>query len=107
MKNRMKISLSEASLREIAATLRTSNDKFTEDYPGDSGRRQPVHTVYGGAHLFKADLCGEMGAVAERTLAQYAPGAATLALAIGIPNALADPVYERVIEKLRREPVED
>jgi citrate lyase beta subunit len=30
-----------------------------------------------------------------------------LALAIGIPNALADTVYERVIEKLRREPVED
>ena len=48
-----------------------------------------------------------MGAIAERTLAEYAPDAATLALAIGIPSHLADTVYARVIEKLRREPVED
>jgi citrate lyase beta subunit len=88
-------------------SLTDANHEFSRRYPGDSGRRQPVHTVYGGAHLFKADLCGKMGAIAERTLAQYAPDAATLALAIGIPNALADTVYERVIEKLRREPVED
>ncbi len=27
----------------------------------DSGRRQPVHTVYGGAHLFKADSAAKMG----------------------------------------------
>ncbi len=76
-------------------------------YPGDSGARQPVHTVYGGAHLFKADLCRKMGAIAERTLAEFAPDAPTLATAIGIPDHLADTVYARVIEKLRREPVED
>jgi len=61
---------------------------------------------YGGAHLFRAALCRKMGAIAERALAEFAPDAATLALAIGIPNRLADTVYERVIEKLRREPVE-
>ncbi len=88
-------------------SLTRANHEFSRRYPGDSGQRQPVHTVYGGAHLFKADVCGKMGAIAERTLAQYAPDAAALALAIGIPNALADIVYERVIEKLRREPVED
>ena len=28
---------------------------FAREYPGDPTGRQPVHTVYGGAHLFKAD----------------------------------------------------
>src|SRR6202020_1905264 len=52
-------------------------------------------------------LCRKMGAIAERTLVEFAPDATTLALAIGIPRNLADTVYARVIEKLRREPVED
>src|ERR1700733_4541873 len=91
----------------LPESLTRANQEFSRRYPGDSGRRQPVHTVYGGAHLFKADLCRKMGAIAERTLAEYAPDSATLALAIGIPNRLANTVYERVIEKLRREPVED
>jgi citrate lyase beta subunit len=91
----------------LPESLTKANQEFSRRYPGDSGRRQPVHTVYGGAHLFKADLCRKMGAIAERTLTEFAPDGATLALAIGIPNHLADTVYERVIEKLRREPVED
>src|SRR5580658_11018135 len=88
-------------------SLAAANLEFSRRYPGDSGRRQPVHTVYGGAHLFKSDLCRKMGAIAERSLTDFAPDAATLALAIGIPNQLADTVYERVIEKLRSEPAED
>lgn len=91
----------------LPESLTQANLEFSCRYPGDSGKRQPVHTVYGGAHLFKADLCTKMGAIAARTLSEYAPDAATLALAIGIPSQLADTVYERVIEKLRREPVED
>lgn len=87
--------------------LTQANREFSRRYPGDSGLRQPVHTVYGGAHLFTADLCRKMGAIAERTLTEYAPDAATLALAIGVPNHLADTVYEQVCEKLQREPVED
>jgi citrate lyase beta subunit len=88
-------------------SLARANLEFSRRYPGDSGKRQPVHTVYGGAHLFQADLCRKMGAIAERTLTEFAPDPATLALAIGIPNHLADTVYARVVEKLRREPVED
>jgi citrate lyase beta subunit len=91
----------------LPESLAQANQEFSRSFPGDSGRRQPVHTVYGGAHLFKADLGGKMGAIAEKTLLEYAPDPATLALAIGIPNALADTVYERVIQKLRLEPVED
>jgi citrate lyase beta subunit len=69
--------------------------------------RQPIHTVYGGAHLFRADTARKLGATALRTLDQYAADAATLAEIVGVRPALADRVYARVREKLAREPVED
>lgn len=90
-----------------AARLAAANQEFLRTHPGETGRRQPVHTVYGGAHLFTAGLCRKMGALAERALEEYAPDAASLALAVGIPGTLARTVYTRIVEKLRREPVED
>ena len=38
--------------------------------------RQPVHVVYGGAHLFKSDTTRKLGTLAERAVAEYAPDAA-------------------------------
>ena len=69
--------------------------------------RQPVHVVYGGAHLFKYDTTRKLGALAERALFEYAPDAAAFAGALGIRDDLATNVYQRVVDKLRREPVED
>jgi citrate lyase beta subunit len=69
--------------------------------------RQPIHTVYGGAHLFKADTGKKLGATALRALEQHAPDAATLAAVVGLPADAADRVYARVKDKLQREPVED
>jgi len=69
--------------------------------------RQPVNVVYGGAHLFKSDTPRRLGKLAERALTDYAPEAGTLAQAVGIRDDLAAIVYERVVEKLGREPVED
>jgi hypothetical protein len=43
-----------------------------------------VHTVYGGAHLFRSDSAQKLGAIALRTLNEYAPDAAMLAAALGI-----------------------
>src|SRR5258707_5605003 len=83
----MKISLSETSLRGIARTLRASNSALTANYPGETGRRQPVHTVYGGAHLFRADTAQRLGQVAERSFAENAPDFVIFARAIGFPNA--------------------
>ena len=72
-----------------------------------SHRRQPIHTVYGGAHLFKADTAARLGATALRALDEHAPDAATLAWVLGVAPAAAERVYERVREKLAREAVED
>jgi citrate lyase beta subunit len=94
---------------EIIEPLRRANEQFAKNYPGETGRRQPVHTVYGGAHLFKADSAQRLGSLARRSLEQFAPDAATFARAVGLPgNAeLHATIYQRVTEKLQREPVED
>ena len=100
--------LSEEELASAAAPVRDANLAFAARYPGESGLRQPVHTVYGGAQLFKAESTRRLGEIAVRALDEYAPDAATLAEAVGLADpALAETVYARVVEKLRREPVED
>ncbi len=78
-------------------------------YPGESNRRQAVHTVYGGAHLFKADSARRLGTVALRSLEEYAPDATTLARVLGMEGEaqLAGKVYDRIVEKLQREAIED
>ena len=80
---------------------------FAEQYPGESGRRQPVHTVYGGAHLFKSDTTVKLGQLAVRSFETFAPDAATFANALGLPSKLADTIHARVGEKLGREAIED
>jgi citrate lyase beta subunit len=69
--------------------------------------RQPVHTVYGGAHLFAPDTATKLGAIALRTLREYAPDAGALAAALGFDRDLAARIYPRIVDKLEREPVED
>jgi citrate lyase beta subunit len=99
--------LPDRTLRDLGARLQAQHEEFARHYPGESGTRQPVHTVYGGAHLFKGDTTKKLGDLALKALAQYAPNAATFAEAIGIDPAVAETVYARVQEKLRREAVED
>ena len=97
------------NMDEIIQPLRQANEQFAKHYPGETGRRQPVHTVYGGAHLFKSDSAQRLGSLARRSLEQFAPDAATFAKAIGLPGGtdLHATIYQRVTEKLQREPVED
>jgi citrate lyase beta subunit len=93
----------------IIARLSEANKKFMRRYPGESNRRQAVHTVYGGAHLFKAASARKLGEVTLRWLKEYAPDAGTLAKALGMQTSagLAQKIYDRIVEKLQREPVED
>ena len=103
----MTTTLSQESLEKITTRLRSSMADFTNRYPGESGRRQPVHTVYGGAHLFKSDTAVRLGQLAVRSFKAFAPDAAVFAKALGLPDNLAGTIYARVGEKLGREAVED
>ncbi len=82
----MKTSLSEEALRKVTAPLSEANNAFAKIYPGETGKRQPVHTVYGGAHLFKSDSAERLGALARRSLDQFAPDFLSFARAIGLPR---------------------
>src|SRR5438105_3850246 len=100
-------SLPESSLRALTGRLKKVQERFASHYPGEAGSRQPVHTVYGGAHLFKADTTRKLGELAVKALDQYAPEPRIFAEAIGLAPQLAGTVHGRVRQKLAREAVED
>ena len=90
--------------------LTTANKKLAALYPGDSIARQPVHTFIGGADTFTSDAAERAGRQALDTLDNFAPNAAAFAKIIGLPAGipgLAELVRERVVGKLKREPIED
>src|SRR5690242_18694611 len=68
---------------------------------------QPIHTVYGGAHLFKSTTCSKLGTLAARAFAEHAPTGEALASIFGLPRPLAETVHQRVSDKLSQEPLED
>lgn len=83
----MKRTLPEESLQEITARLDLAHKAFQRRYPGATGARQPVHTVYGGAHLYRAETVRRLGELAVRSLDEFAPDFATFAKAIALPGA--------------------
>jgi citrate lyase beta subunit len=131
----MKTTLSSDDIQKQFGPLIDGERRFNQRFPGDSGARQPVHTVYGGAHLFKADTAKKLGGLALRSLDAYGPDPITFARAVGLPGSehlpadhsegramaeaalqnaaanrpawLAVTVYDRIREKLAKEPVED
>ena len=118
-------------------SLSLANRAFSAVYPGDRPVRQPVHTVYGGAQLYKAETTQRLGELALANFEAYAQNALELATGVGFLSTsalvgldsvtlaeryradaaelrrlspqgwLAQTVYERVKAKLVREAVED
>jgi citrate lyase beta subunit len=139
----MKFSIQDNEKEALLNSLKTANLKFQQIYPGDKPDRQPVHTVYGGANLFKSDTCIKMGEVALKNLQTYAPNFVVLAKTLclqghdALPNSekksdshriekltkklnklsetqrkkepewLSYSVYNKIIQKLKTEAVED
>lgn len=58
---------------KLFARLSDANSEFNKIYPGDREERQPVHTVYGGANLFKFDSARSLSETALASLLHYAP----------------------------------
>jgi citrate lyase beta subunit len=108
MRNRQAAALGPRDLGAALKRLRRTNEALAQAFPGESGDRQPVHTVYGGAHLFKSDSAPKLGALALSALNQYAPDATTLARALDLQADVdTELVRARVVAKLQREPIED
>ncbi|MBT3586162.1 MAG: phosphoenolpyruvate kinase [Halobacteriovoraceae bacterium] len=103
----MKVSLTQEDMQGTLDDLSTANRRTFEFFPGDSEKRQPVHTVYGGAHLFKSNTAGKISELAIKSFKEFAPNPRTFQKALGFSEELADTVYARVKEKLEREALED
>lgn len=130
----MKTRLNESDLAAVYGDLEVANRAFSERYPGVRPDRLPIHTLYGGAHLFKKETPNKLGGLALKHLTTYAPNFAAFALALELPgaeflpvkpeaiDALADSfegqqaltpdwisatVYQRVLHKLATEAIED
>lgn len=105
----MKRSIPPDDKDRIFADLLQANQAFQSIYPGDRPDRQPVHTVYGGANLFRADTAARMGRTALAAMDAHAPDARSFAEALDLPadTRLRETVFDKVRRKLEIEPVED
>lgn len=103
----MNTSLSDELVTKTISPLRESMKDFVTRYPGETGRRQPVHTVYGGAHLFKSDTAKRLGELAQRSFTAFAGDSEQFGEILAIPSHIRQSVYERVGQKLIDEAVED
>ncbi len=121
--------LNAADLEPLMARLVTANGIFLRQYPGLHVDRQPVHTLYGGAHLYKPGASVKLARLAQRHFETYAANFVEMAKALALPEAvdlpdddgeiqtllassagygsLAARVYERVKLKLQQEAIED
>ena len=102
----MKRSLTPEVTADVLSRLSPANLDFARRYPGEPSARQPVHTVYGGAHLFAATTAAKLGRAALTWLDENFAAPQAFAATLGLR---ADPasIYARVRQKLEREPVED
>lgn len=103
----MKLSIPTQSKNQLFASLKKANVAFQELYPGDRTDRQPIHTVYGGANLFKYDMAEKLGQAALQTFKEYAPNPSIFGKVFDLPNELAEKVYKKVQTKLETEAIED
>jgi citrate lyase beta subunit len=132
----MKISIPDKKKKKLFSSLGKANKKFQHIYPGDRIERQPVHTVYGGANLFKSNSALLLGKRALESFETYAPDFIAFGKAFGLagseklsaseienvrssfnnssaeekkkhPARLSYEVYEKVKRKLEAEAIED
>jgi len=94
-------------LSAVDRRLAPADERLASRYPGDSGTRQPVHTVYVPADQAGPDTARSWGDEALALLDAAAPDAPSAAAATGLGDALDAQVYDRVRAKLTAQPVED
>ncbi len=133
----MKQTIPSKKRKELFDKLKKANTAFQKVYPGDRPERQAVHTVYGGANLFKHNAATSLGERALETFNTYAPDFISFGKIFNLdginqldphvspkdillhyealkpaerkthPARLSYEVYHKVLRKLEKEAVED
>ena len=79
----MRTSLTARQLRTILTPLEKRLADWARARPGEQPDRQPVHTVYGGAHLFKAKTTPRLGELALESFKTFGKNPVEFALGVG------------------------
>jgi citrate lyase beta subunit len=95
------------SLADWATRLNQVSTEVKTEFPGERPDRQPVHTVYGGAHLFASTTSGRLGELATAAMDRWLPDPEHLVEVLGIDPRFIEKVHTQVQGKLASEAVED
>ncbi|MCW1823297.1 aldolase [Mycolicibacterium conceptionense] len=101
--------LDDSVLADVDRRLSAADQRLAAHYPGDDGRRQPVHTVYVPGNRYSATLPADWGASAL-TAAKDAGGLDAVAALVDASNGTdcAPETLAALVEaKLATEPIED
>lgn len=101
--------LDDAVLADVDRRLSTADAQLKNHYPGDDGRRQPVHTVYIPGNRYTATMPADWGTTALAA-AKDAGGLDAVAGLVGASNGkdcAPDTLAALVEQKLSTEPIED
>ncbi|HET7666682.1 MAG TPA: aldolase/citrate lyase family protein [Mycobacterium sp.] len=98
---------SDALADELDARLADADSALAAGYPGDRGRRQPVHTVYVPADRYDSGTVRGWAGEARQTLTAHGGSETELAEALGLQPSVAAEIYPRILRKLDAEPIED
>jgi citrate lyase beta subunit len=101
------MTLHEDSLASWTARLNQVATEVKAEYPGELPDRQPVSTMYGGAHIFAASSAARLGELARAALERWLPDPEHLNEVLGIDSRFSEKVYAQVQAKLATEAVED
>src|SRR5689334_2199045 len=80
----MKTTIPNKKKKKLFSDLSEANQAFQKTYPGDRSERQPVHTVYGGANLFRYNSARLLGERALESFQTYAPDFLTFGRIFGL-----------------------
>ncbi len=98
--------LPEDFLAATDAALSETDTFLQRAYPGEDGRRQPVHTVYVPADRYTPGLPRQWGQAALALIDEHG-GMTALCGQLGLDPDLSAQVAERVTAKLASDPIED
>lgn len=76
------------------------------DLPGNL-TGQPLHTVYGGAHLFSSDTPSKLSRLAQNAFETYLPDGEAVSSVFKISTRLAEKTHQKIFEKLKNSAVDD
>lgn len=101
--------LDEAVLADVDRRLSAADAQLLNRYPGDDGRRQPIHTVYVPGNRYSATLPADWG-TAALAAANDAGGLEAVAALVGASSGIdcePETLATLVENKLTAEPIED